>query len=156
LAFEGLGLKANDRILEVGFGWGSFLRYATRRGVHVTGITLSRHQLAYVTENLVNKEGLAADLIYTDFFEYEPEEKFDGIVMIGVIEELADFDGVMQRIWKWLKPGKRVYIDFMAATQDFVFPSFVTKYIYQGITCRVYMPKFIEAVTHSPFELLSG
>jgi cyclopropane-fatty-acyl-phospholipid synthase len=155
LAFEGLGLKAQDRILDVGFGWGSFLRYATRRGVHVTGLTLSRHQLAYVKETLVDKEGLPADLLYADFFEYEPKEQFDGIVMIGVIEELADFAGVMQRIWKWLKPGGRVYIDFMAATQDFRFPSFITKYIYQGITCRVYLPKFIEAVTRSPFELLS-
>ena len=155
LAFEGLGLKANDRILEVGFGWGSFLRYAARRGVHVTGITLSRHQLAYVKENLLDKEGLRADLLYADFFEYEPKEQFDAIVMIGVIEELADFAGVMQRISRWLKPGRRAYIDFMAATRDFIFPSFVSKYIYQGITCRVYMPKFVEAVTGSPFELMS-
>jgi cyclopropane-fatty-acyl-phospholipid synthase len=155
LAFEGLGLKAGDRILEVGFGWGSFLRYAARRGVHVTGLTLSKHQLAHVSENLLAKERLAADLVYTDFFDYEPTEKFDAIVMVGVIEELADFAGVMERIWRWLKPGKRVYIDFMAATEDFVFPSFVTKYIYQGITCRVYMPRFVDAVTKSPFELLA-
>jgi cyclopropane-fatty-acyl-phospholipid synthase len=154
LAFEGLGLKAGDRILEVGFGWGSFLRYATRRGVHVTGLTLSRHQLAWVSENLVAKEGLPADLVYGDFFDYEPEEKFDGIVMVGVIEELADFQGVMRRIWRWLKPGKRVYIDFMAATRDFVFPSFVSKYIYQGGTCRVYLPKFVDAATRSPFEIV--
>lgn len=152
-AFEGLGLKAGDRILEVGFGWGSFLRYAARRGVHVTGLTLSRHQLAYVTERFIEGEGLNAELIYTDFFEYEPAEKFDGIVMIGVIEELADYAGVMERIARWLKPGKKVYIDFMAATRDFVFPSFVSKYIYQGITCRVYLPKLVEAVTQSPFEL---
>lgn len=152
-AFEGLGLKAGDRILEVGFGWGSFLRYAARRGVHVTGLTLSRHQLAYVKERFINQEGLDAELIYTDFFEYEPTEKFDGVVMIGVIEELADYAGVLERIARWLKPGKKVYIDFMAATRDFLFPSFVSKYIYQGITCRVYLPKFVEAVTQSPFEL---
>lgn len=156
LAFEGLGLKAGDRILEVGFGWGSFLRYAARRGVHVTGLTLSRHQLEWVKSNILAKEGLDADLIYTDFFDYAPKEneKFDAIVMIGVIEELADFEGVMQRIWRWLKPGKRVYIDFMAATLDFVFPSFVSKYIYQGGTCRVYLPKFVEAATRSPFEIV--
>jgi cyclopropane-fatty-acyl-phospholipid synthase len=155
LAFEGLGLKAGDRILEVGFGWGSFLRYAARRGVHVTGITLSRHQLAYVQETLLDKEGLSADLVYADFFDYEPRQKFDAIVMIGVIEELADFAGVMSRIWRWLKPGKRVYIDFMAATRDFVFPSFVSKYIYQGVTCRVYLPKLVEAATQSPFEIVA-
>jgi len=156
LAFEGLGLAAGDRVLEVGFGWGSFLRYAARRGVHVTGLTLSRHQLAWVKENLVDKERLDAELVYADFFDWEPPPgvRYDAIVMIGVVEELADFGEVMGRIPRWLKPGKKVYIDFMAATEDFVFPAFVTKYIYRGGTCRVYLPKFVEAVTRSPFELV--
>ncbi len=157
LAFEGLGLAAGDRILEVGFGWGSFLGYAARRGVQVTGLTLSRHQLAWVREKLIEKEKLDAETVYSDFFAWEPPPavRYDAIVMIGVIEELADYDGVMRRISRWLKPGKKAYIDFMAATEDFVFPAFVSKYIYQGATCRVYLPKFVEAVTRSPFELLA-
>jgi cyclopropane-fatty-acyl-phospholipid synthase len=155
LAFEGVGLRAGDRILEVGFGWGSFLRYAARRGVHVTGLTLSRHQLAWVRKHLIENQKLDAELIYSDFFTWEPPPGllYDAIVMVGVIEELADFDGVMRRIARWLKPGRKVYIDFVAATEHFVFPAFVSKYIYQGVTCRVYLPKFIEAVTRSPFEL---
>ena len=43
----------------------------------------------------------------------------------------------------------------MAATQDFIFPAFISKYIYQGGTSRVYLPKFIAAVTQSPFELIA-
>src|SRR5262245_37106726 len=117
LAFEGLGLKSGDRVLDVGFGWGSFLRYAARRGVHVTGITLSRHQLQYVQDKIVAKERLAADLIYEDFFKFQPAERFDGIVSLGSIEELADYPGVVERIARWLKPGKRVYLDFMARTR---------------------------------------
>lgn len=155
LAFEGIGLKPGDRVLDVGFGWGSFLRYAARRGVHVTGITLSRQQLKYVQEELVEKEGLDVELIYAEFFQYQPPEQFDAIVMLGVIEELADYPGIMQRIAQWVKPGKRVYLDFMAATKDFIFPAFISKYIYQGRTSRVYLPKFIEAVTKSPFEILA-
>jgi cyclopropane-fatty-acyl-phospholipid synthase len=155
LAFDGVGLKPGDRILDVGFGWGSFLRYAARRGVHVTGLTLSRHQLEYVQQELISKEKLPAQLIYQNFFTYKPEEKFDAIIMLGVAEELADFPGIMERLARWLKPGKRVYLDFMAAAQDFVFPAFISRYIYQGRTSRVYMPKFIEAVTKSQFELLA-
>lgn len=154
LAFEGLGLRPGDRLLDIGFGWGSFLRYAARRGVRVTGITLSRHQLQYAQE-LARREGLDAELSYADFFEFEPREKFDGISMLGVIEEIADYQTAMERIARWVKPGKRVYLDFMAATRDFIFPAFISKYIYQGGTSRVYLPKFIEAVTQSPFELLA-
>jgi cyclopropane-fatty-acyl-phospholipid synthase len=153
LAFEGLNLKAGDRILDVGFGWGSFLRYAARRGVHVTGVTLSRHQLKYVQEELIAKEGLRAELVYENFFSYQPKERFDAVVMLGVTEELADYEGIMQRLGRWVKKGGRVYLDFMAATQKFVFPAFISKYIYQGGTTRVYMPEFVEAVTKSPFEL---
>ncbi|MFP5264153.1 MAG: class I SAM-dependent methyltransferase [Blastocatellia bacterium] len=155
LAFEGVGLKPGDRILDVGFGWGSFLRYAARRGVEVTGLTLSRHQLEYVRRELVSKEKMPAQLLYQNFFKYEPDGKFDAITMLGVAEELADFPRIMERLARWLKPGKRVYLDFMAATEDFLFPAFISKHIYQGGTSRVYMPKFIEAVTKSRFELLA-
>src|SRR5262249_21346953 len=85
LAFEGLGLRPGDRVLDIGFGWGSFLRYAARHGAHVTGVTLSRHQLKYAQE-LAAREGLDAELHYADFFDFEPREKFDAISMLGVIE----------------------------------------------------------------------
>ena len=154
LAFEGLGLKRGDRVLEPGPGWGSFMRYAVGRGVHVSGITLSRHQLEYVKATIA-AENWTADIQYKDFFEYEPDEQFDGIVLNGVIEELRDFPAVMERLARWVKPGKRVYLDFMAATEHFRFPAFISKYVYRGAVCRVYMPRFVEAVTNSPLQMLS-
>src|SRR5204862_2995806 len=40
-----LGLEPEQRVLDVGCGWGSFaLHAAQRHGVHVTGITLSPPQ----------------------------------------------------------------------------------------------------------------
>ena len=59
----------------------------------------------------------------------------------------------MERLGRWVKSGGRVYLDFMAATQKFVIPAFISKYIYQGGTSRVYLPEFVEAVTKSPFKL---
>ncbi|HLJ51549.1 MAG TPA: class I SAM-dependent methyltransferase [Bryobacteraceae bacterium] len=155
LAFEGLQLKPGDRVLDIGCGWGSFLRFATRRGVNVTGITLSRHQLGWVQRELIDKEQLPATLHYGNFFEFEAEGTFDAISMLGVIEELADYERTLERVARLVKPGGRVYLDFMAATKDFVFPAFISKYIYQGGTSRVYLPKFTEAATRSPFEIVS-
>ena len=154
LAFEGLGLKTGDRVLDIGCGWGSFLRYAARRNVHVTGITLSRHQLGWVQENLIDREHLPAALHYGNFFEFEAERQFDAVSMLGVIEELADYPRALAHVACLVKPGGRVYLDFMAATQDFVFPAFISKYVYQGGTSRVYLPKFVEAATRSPFEIV--
>jgi len=154
LAFEGLGLKPGDRVLEPGPGWGSFIRYATQRGVYVKGITLSRHQLEHVN-NLITTQHWSADVQYIDFFDYEPNEQFDAIVLNGVVEELRDFPAVMERLARWIKPGKRVYLDFLAATKHFVFPSFMSKYVYRGAVCRVHLPRFVDAATRSPFEILA-
>jgi SAM-dependent methyltransferase len=47
---EAAGIQEGDRVLEIGCGWGGFaLRAAATRNAHVTGITLSKEQLAEAT-----------------------------------------------------------------------------------------------------------
>jgi cyclopropane-fatty-acyl-phospholipid synthase len=44
------GLTATDHVLEIGCGWGSFaMRAASMTGCRVTGLTLSKEQLAEAT-----------------------------------------------------------------------------------------------------------
>jgi cyclopropane-fatty-acyl-phospholipid synthase len=153
-AFDGLGLKAGDELLEVGCGWGGFTRFASRRGVHVTGITLSKDQLAF-SLGKVEEEKLDAHLAYQDFFTYQPERRFAGISLMGVIEDLSDYPRVIARLVPWLKPGGRVYLDFAAATERVATSSFVTKYIWPGTFRMVYLPELVAAATHSPFEIVA-
>jgi cyclopropane-fatty-acyl-phospholipid synthase len=42
-----LAVPAGSHVLEIGCGWGSFAEHAAQRGLRVSGITLSREQLAY-------------------------------------------------------------------------------------------------------------
>jgi cyclopropane-fatty-acyl-phospholipid synthase len=151
-AFDNLRLAAGQRLLEVGCGWGGMTRYSCRRGVKVTGITLSRDQLAYTRER-VREEQLDADIRYQDFFTYEPDTCFHAISMMGVIEDLSDYPRVIERISRWLVPGGRVYLDFAAAVEPVATSSFVTKYVWPGTFRMVYMPELVSAVTHSPFEI---
>ena len=151
-AFQHLCLKEGDRLLEVGCGWGGMLRYAARRGVHVTGITLSQHQKEFC-EALCRREGLDAQVLYQDFFTYQPTERYDGISLMGVMEDLSDYRRVMRRLTAWIKPGGRVYFDFAAERERFGTHSFVTTYIWPGTFRMVFMPEFVEAVRESPFEL---
>ncbi|MEC7119635.1 MAG: class I SAM-dependent methyltransferase, partial [Pseudomonadota bacterium] len=48
--FEQLQLQSGDHVLEIGCGWGGFAEYAARRGVRVTGVSLSREQLKYANQ----------------------------------------------------------------------------------------------------------
>jgi cyclopropane-fatty-acyl-phospholipid synthase len=152
LAFEHLRLKPGDHLLDVGCGWGGMVRYAARRGVRVTGITLSRDQFAYVAE-LITREKLDAEVIYEDFFAFDPGRRYRAISMMGVIEDLSDYRRVMQRLEGMLAPGGRVYLDFAASRTRFGTHSFVTRYVWPGTFRMVFMPEFMEAIRQSPFEL---
>lgn len=125
-AFESLNLKAGERALDIGCGWGGFLRYCARRNVRVTGITLSKDQLKFARDR-IGEEGIDGEALYQDFFTYEPAEPFDGISMMGVMEDLSDYARIMKRLPRLLKPGGRVYLDLAASKEPDPTASFIAK-----------------------------
>ena len=89
--FDWLEVKAGDRVLEIGCGWGGFAEYAAKRGVHVTGVSLSKEQLSYARARLT-RQGLGhlADLRYQDYRDIRTEQPFDAIVSIEMIEAVGE------------------------------------------------------------------
>ena len=121
-AFRSLQLSPGDSLLDVGCGWGGFLRYCAGREVVATGISLSRHQLDFARAKL-EEDGLDATLLYQDFFTYEPRSPFDAISLMGSIEDLADYGQVMRRLAAWLRPGGRIYLDFASVDRLSAWPA---------------------------------
>ncbi len=152
-AFTALGVEPGGAILDIGSGWGGFLRYAERRGVTVTGITLSRDQKRYVDE-LIKENNFNGEVVFQDFFTFRPAQKFDGIVMMGVMEDLSDYPRVLGILPGLLKPGGRIYLDFASNKISFGTATFTTKYVWPGTFRMVYMPQFIRALEKSPLELV--
>lgn len=151
-AFEQLGLKPGQELLEIGCGWGGMTRYCASRGVRVTGITLSRHQQAF-TQNLIDEHRFDATANYQDFFTYQPGRRFDAISCMGVIEDLSDYPRVMARFSELLKPGARAYLDYAAGKVPFGTSSFITKYVWPGTFRMVYVPELLTAIDKSPMQL---
>ncbi len=89
LVFDKLRLKAGDRLLDVGCGWGGMVRYAARRGVRTTGITLSAEQAAWA-QNAIAAEGLSelAEVRHGDYREIR-ETEFDAVSSIGLTEHIG-------------------------------------------------------------------
>jgi cyclopropane-fatty-acyl-phospholipid synthase len=152
-AFSSLGLKPGDTVLDIGCGWGGFVRYCAQRGVAATGISLSRHQLDFARAKL-EEEGLDATLLYQDFFTYEPSSRFDAISLMGSIEDLSTYGEVMRRLIAWLRPGGRVYMDFASVDRPFGIASFVTKYVWPGAFRMVYLPAFTRALAKHHFDIV--
>jgi cyclopropane-fatty-acyl-phospholipid synthase len=153
-AFDGLGLKPGDSLLDVGCGWGGFLRYCARRGVEVTGITLSRDQLDFARARL-DEDGLSGTVRYADFFTFAPGRRFDAVSMMGVLEDLSDYGKAMQHLSGLVAPRGRVYCDFASSRDRVGIASTVTKHIWPGPFRMVYMPEFTKALAAQGFEMVS-
>jgi len=79
-----LGLRPGDRLLDVGCGYGDFLRYAEERGIQAQGITLSAYQAA-----VCQSRGL--DVMCGDA-RHPPalfDEKFDAVTFMGCLEHFT-------------------------------------------------------------------
>jgi cyclopropane-fatty-acyl-phospholipid synthase len=89
LVFDKLRLKAGDRLLDVGCGWGSMVRYAARQGVRTIGITLSAEQATWA-QQAIAEEGLTglAEVRHGDYREIA-ETQFDAVSSIGLTEHIG-------------------------------------------------------------------
>ncbi len=80
-----LNLQPGDRILDIGCGWGSFVKYAAEKyGVKAVGITVSEKQAALGKEMCA---GLPVEIRLQDYRELD--EKFDHIVSVGMFEHVG-------------------------------------------------------------------
>ena len=106
-----LAVRAGERVLDVGCGWGSFaLHAAGEHGVHVTAITLSEPQAALARERAA-AAGLA-DRIEIRIGDYRDlaGERFDAIASIGMVEHVgsANIDAYARQLAAVLRPGGRL------------------------------------------------
>ncbi len=152
-AYDSLGLQPGASLLDVGCGWGGFLRFCAEREVDATGISLSRHQLAYARTRL-EQDGLEAQTLYQDFFTYEPQRQFDAISLMGSIEHLANYRAVMRRLERWLRPGGRIYMDFASGDHPWGPAPFVTRYLWPGAFRLAYLPFFTRALALSHLDVV--
>jgi len=80
-----LQLEPGMRVLDIGCGWGSFMRYATERyKVHCVGVTISAEQARWARERYPDA-GL--DFRLQDYRMLN--ERFDRIVSIGMFEHVG-------------------------------------------------------------------
>ncbi|WP_373235789.1 class I SAM-dependent methyltransferase [Cohaesibacter celericrescens] len=116
---ELLDLDSQSSVLEIGCGWGSMALTAAAAGHKVKGVTLSREQLAFAQDKVIQK-GLAeqVDLSLTDYRDVAGV--YDGIVSIEMIEAVGqeNWPEYFQKIRQSLKPGGRAVIQAITIADD--------------------------------------
>ncbi len=80
-----IGLKAGQRVLDIGCGWGSFASFAAERyGASVVGITISKEQATLARERC---KGLPVEIFLQDY--RHTRSVFDHIVSLGMFEHVG-------------------------------------------------------------------
>ena len=107
LVFDKLRLQLGDRLLDVGCGWGGMVRYAARRGVKATGVTLSREQTSWA-QRAIAEEGLEglAEVRFSDYRDIA-EDGFDAVSSIGLLEHIGvhNYASYFRFLKSRLRPG---------------------------------------------------
>lgn len=106
-----LGLKAGDRVLEIGCGWGGFAEHASAQGINVHGVTISPAQLDIAQQRIKQLE--REELVKLELCDYRDlTGSYDAIVSIEMFEAVGEefwpiyFETVNQR----LKQGGKALI----------------------------------------------
>jgi cyclopropane-fatty-acyl-phospholipid synthase len=134
-----LGLKPGMSVLEIGCGWGGFAEIAAKEfGAIVTGITLSREQLAYAQAR-VAKAGLA-DKVTLRLEDYrDTRGKFDRIASIEMFEAVGEeyWPAYFTTLHERLTPGGLAGLQVITIADRFFedyrkTADFIQRYVFPG------------------------
>jgi cyclopropane-fatty-acyl-phospholipid synthase len=139
-------------VLEVGPGWGAFAEHAAARDIRITGITNSADSASYM-RGLGRRLGHPWEIVEADFLDYQPSQRFDAIVLMGIMEHLPNYRAVLRRFAALLRPGGHVYLDASAARWKYFASSFTTRHIYPGNHSFFVLHDFVAALRRTPLRL---
>ena len=139
-ALQMAGVQPEDRVLEIGCGWGALAEMAsTEFGASVTGVTLSTEQLAFAKSRM-QRIGSASrtDLRLQDYRDIA-DGPYDAICSIEMVEAVGRewWPTYFQAVRRLLKPGGRACIQTIVI-DDALFDryirstDFIQQYIFPG------------------------
>jgi cyclopropane-fatty-acyl-phospholipid synthase len=151
---KALELQPGMTVLEIGCGWGGFAELAAREfGVQVTGITLSRQQLAYAQARIA-KAGLAGQVTFKLEDYRDTVGKFDRIASIEMFEAVGEkyWPSYFKTLHDRLKPGGRAGVQVITVADRFFADyrktaDFIQRYVFPGgmLPCKSVLAAQIEA-----------
>ncbi len=136
---EKLVLRPDERVLEIGCGWGGFAEVAAKEfGARVTAITVSKEQLEFARAR-IQREGLG-DRVEAKFVDYrDVEGRFDKIASIEMFEAVGErhWPAYFAKVRDALEPGGRAALQVITIADRWFDPyrrgvDFIQRYIFPG------------------------
>ncbi|MEW6103678.1 MAG: class I SAM-dependent methyltransferase [bacterium] len=139
-----IGKERKQRVLEIGYGSGILFPELKKRFEEIYGIDI--HNKTDLVYNMLKKEGIESSLKVGNILDLPyPDNNFDCIVCISVLEHILDLDKATQEIKRVLTPGGKAIIGFPNVNKAM---NFLFKIIgFEGIE---------KHHVSSPFEIISS
>jgi len=161
---EKIDLKAGERLLDIGCGWGTLAKFASvNYGAQATGITLGRNQTAWGNSGL-RKAGVTdeqSNILCMDYRDIPvPEGKYNKITCLEMAEhvgirklgsflqqcnDMMDDDGVfflqvagLRKSWQY---------------EDLIWGLFMNKYIFPGADASTPLNNYVSALEGAGWEV---
>lgn len=126
-----LDLRAGQKILDIGCGWGGFAKYAAQKyGVEVLGVTVSAEQAALARQICC---GLPVEIRYQDYRDVAG--LFDHVVSLGMFEHVGykNYRRYMEIVRHCIKPGGLFFLNTIGANvSGYCANPWTDKYIFPG------------------------
>jgi len=124
-----IGLRKDQRVLDIGCGWGSFTKFAVENyGAEAVGVTTSKQQADFASTHC---EGLPIEIRLQDYRELN--EKFDHIVSPGMFEHVGpeNYNKYMEVVSRCLKENGIFLLHTIGASKTCHSPDpWINKYIF--------------------------
>ena len=155
-----LQLKAGERLLDIGCGWGTLTRHAAQYyGADATGVTIAERQTEYGNHQ-IKMRGLEdrARILCSDYRDI-PAQKFDKISSLEMVEhvgvknlvsfyqqvrDLLSDEGIFLLQWTGLRRGLR--------PEDLIWGLFMNKYIFPGADASLCPSAMLKAMEKAGWE----
>lgn len=105
-------LRDGQRILELGCGWGSLSLWMAEHfpGAHITAVSNSTGQRAFIEAEAARKKLANLTVITADMNDFDIGEQFDRVVSVEMWEHMSNWQALLGRVRKWLVPDGRLFL----------------------------------------------
>ncbi len=174
LVMQKLMLKPNERLLDIGCGWGTLtMRAAKVWGADATGVTISKNQTAFGNKRIeANGVKDTARLVCKDYRDITegPYDKISSLEMVEhvglknvplyckTVYDLLKDDGLFLLQWTGLRRGGPVNgVPVIGLRpEDLIWGLFMNKYIFAGADASLTLSDMCKHMEKAGFEIQSA
>lgn len=161
---EKIGLKAGEKLLDLGCGWGTLARFASvNYGAKTTGITLGRNQTAW-GNNALRKVGVTeeqSNILCMDYRDTPvPEGGYDKITCLEMAEHVGvrHFGKFLKQVYDMLDDDGVFFLQIAGLRkswqyEDLIWGLFMNKYVFPGADASTPLGWFIDKLEGAGFEV---